>query len=79
MARITVEDCIKKIPNRFDLTMSAAVRAKELKKGHTPKVDVKEWRNTNGDLVMEKPTVIALREIAAGEVTADILRKLADN
>lgn len=76
MARITVEDCIEKIPNRFDLTMSAAVRTRELKKGHEPKVAVKQWKGPNGETESEKFTVVALREIAAGEVGTEMLKKL---
>ncbi len=57
MARITVEDCLQKIPNRFELVIVAAHRAKELLKGSHPLVE-----STN------KEVVTALREIAAGEV-----------
>ncbi|MBN3859833.1 DNA-directed RNA polymerase subunit omega [Neisseriaceae bacterium PsAf] len=65
MARITVEDCIVRIPNHFELTLVAAYRARQLANGATPLVqDVKN-----------KPTVTALREIAAGEITTDILKK----
>lgn len=57
MARVTVEDCLKVIPNRFELTLIAAKRARDLAVGGAePLVD------PQGD----KPTVIALREIAAG-------------
>lgn len=57
MARITVEDCLQVVPNRFELTLLAAKRARTLAAGtHDPKV---EWDN-------DKPTVVALREIAAG-------------
>jgi len=49
MARITIEDCLKQIPNRFQLTLAATYRARLLLQGHTPKVDAKD-----------KPTVIAL-------------------
>ncbi len=57
MARITVEDCLAKIPNRFELVVVAARRAKELLKGAPPLV-----RSEN------KEVVTALREIAAGKV-----------
>ncbi len=57
MARITVEDCLAKIPNRFQLVVVAARRAKELLKGAPPLV-----RSEN------KEVVTALREIAAGKV-----------
>jgi DNA-directed RNA polymerase subunit omega len=57
MARITIEDCLKVIPNRFDLTLVAAKRARELAlHAKEPCVD---WEN-------DKPTVVALREIATG-------------
>ena len=65
MARITIEDCIQHIPNHFELTLAAAYRARQLSNGATPFVsDVKN-----------KPTVTALREIAAGEIGVDILKK----
>jgi DNA-directed RNA polymerase subunit omega len=54
MARITVEDCLKQIPNRFELALAATYRARQLAQGHTPKLE------NNKD----KPTVVALREIA---------------
>ena len=60
MARITIEDCLAKIPNRFQLTLSATYRARQLVQGHTAMVDAKD-----------KPTVLALREIAAGKVRFD--------
>jgi len=63
MARITVEDCLEKIPNRFQLALAAVKRAKMLLRGARPLVD-----STN------KEIVTSLREIAAGEVrvkTAD--------
>lgn len=65
MARITVEDCIEKIPNRFKMTLVAAYRARELAQGHEPRV---ESRN--------KPTVTALREVAAGATGREMLRKV---
>jgi len=65
MARITVEDCLQKIPNRFQLVLCATYRARMLSQGHTPKI---ESRN--------KPSVIALREIAAGQVGIEMLRKV---
>ena len=66
MARITVEDCSDKITNHFDLTLAAARRARQLENGTAPLVD---------DVRHDKPTVTALREIAAGEVTAEILNR----
>ncbi|MDO4249059.1 MAG: DNA-directed RNA polymerase subunit omega [Neisseria sp.] len=66
MARITVEDCISKISNHFDLTLTAARRARQLENGTAPLVD--DTRNN-------KPTVTALREIAAGQITTEILKR----
>ena len=66
MARITVEDCIGRIPNHFDLTLPAARRARQLENGTTPLVD---------DIRHNKPTVTALREIAAGQVGVEILTR----
>ena len=65
MARITIEDCLAKIPNRFQLTLSATYRARQLVQGHTAMVDAKD-----------KPTVLALREIAAGKVGNEMLKKV---
>ena len=65
MARITVEDCLEQIPNRFNLTLVAAYRARELAQGHEPRL---ETRN--------KPTVTALREIASGATGLEMLRKV---
>ena len=65
MARITVEDCLQKIPNRFQLVLCATYRARMLSQGHTPKI---ESHN--------KPSVTALREIAAGQVGIEMLRKV---
>ena len=65
MARITVEDCIGRIPNHFDLTLTAALRARQLANGSTALVD--ESHN--------KPTVTALREIAAGQVGVELLQR----
>lgn len=56
MARVTVEDCLKNVKNRFELVMIAAKRARQLMRGKEAHV---EWDN-------DKPTVVALREIAAG-------------
>ena len=65
MARITVEDCLEQIPNRFQLVLAATYRARMLSQGHAPK---NETRN--------KPGVTALREFAAGEVGLEMLRKV---
>jgi DNA-directed RNA polymerase subunit omega len=66
MARITVEDCLEKIPNRFQLVLAATYRARMLSQGHAPKVESKG----------NKPGVTALREIAAGQVGVEMLRKV---
>ncbi len=65
MARITVEDCLKQIPNRFELALAATYRTRQSVQGHTPKVDAKD-----------KPTVTALREIASGQVGIEMLKKV---
>jgi DNA-directed RNA polymerase subunit omega len=65
MARITVEDCLAQIPNRFQLVLAATYRARMLSQGHAPKVDCKN-----------KPAVTALREIAAGKVGLEMLKKV---
>jgi DNA-directed RNA polymerase subunit omega len=66
MARVTVEDCLEHVANRFELVMVATKRARQIAvRGDQPMV---EWEN-------DKPTVVALREIAEGFVTADILDK----
>jgi DNA-directed RNA polymerase subunit omega len=57
MARITVEDCLEKTPNRFELVLGAARRAKQLLKGARPLVESNN-----------KEVVTALREVAAGVV-----------
>jgi len=63
MARITVEDCLREIPNRFLLTMVATKRAKQLYKGAQPLIE-----NKSGN----RKVVLALREIAAGKVEFEI-------
>ena len=65
MARVTIDDCIKLIPNRFNLTLAATYRARQLTLGSTPLVDPGR----------DKPTVIALREIAAGKIGVEILTR----
>ncbi len=66
MARITVDDCLEKIPNRFQLTLAAAYRARQVANGSEPLVS---------GIVKDKPTVVALREIAAGKVGLEILNR----
>ena len=63
MARITVEDCLQNVDNMFDLVLIAAARARRLANGAEASL---EWEN-------DKPTVMALREIAAGHVGPEIL------
>ena len=67
MARITVDDCLDNIPNRFQLTLIAAYRARQISNGSDPLVNLRGSR--------DKPTVIALREIAAGKVGLELLGK----
>lgn len=62
MARVTVEDCLKNLPNRYELVLNAAKRAHQLELGAAD-ASV-EWEN-------DKPTVVALREIAAGKTKFD--------
>ena len=61
MARITVEDCIEKVPNRFHLVQMASIRTKQLKKGARALVQSEE----------NKEVVVSLREIAAGYIHPD--------
>ena len=65
MARVTVDDCMKKIPNRFQLTLAATYRARQISAGGTPLVDAGK----------DKATVVALREIALGKVGLEILNR----
>ena len=65
MARTTVEDCLENVDNRFQLVLIASKRAREISMGAEPMVEIDN----------DKPTVIALREIAAGLVDASILDK----
>jgi DNA-directed RNA polymerase subunit omega len=65
MARITVEDCLQNEPNLFNLVLLAAKRARRLANGAEATV---EWEN-------DKPTVVALREIAAGNITLEMLEE----
>ena len=65
MARITVEDCLGNVDNLFQLVLLAAQRARRLANGAEPTV---AWEN-------DKPTVVAQREIAAGNVTVEMLRE----
>ncbi len=61
MARITVEDCLENIDNRFELVLTATKRARQIAHGAEPLVDEEN----------DKPTVIALREIAEGLIDSE--------
>ena len=65
MARITVDDCLKLVPNRFELTLAATYRARQITNGAAPMLEANR----------DKATVIALREMAAGKYGVDILVK----
>jgi DNA-directed RNA polymerase subunit omega len=65
MARITVDDCLKIIPNRFEMSLAATFRARQLANGAQPMLDASR----------DKPTVIALRELAAGKYGTEILNR----
>jgi DNA-directed RNA polymerase subunit omega len=65
MARITVEDCLHNVDNLFQLVLLAAQRARRLANGAEATLPLEN----------DKPTVLALREIAAGNITADMLRE----
>ncbi len=65
MARITVEDCLKRIPNRFEMALAATFRARQIANGSQAMLDANR----------DKPTVIALREMAAGKYGTEILIK----
>lgn len=64
MARVTVEDCLNNIDNRFNLVLTGTKRARALANGADAKLD---WEN-------DKPTVVALREIAEGLLPPDYLQ-----
>jgi len=65
MARVTVEDCLDHVDNRFELVMRATRRARQMYQGVEPLVDEEN----------DKPTVIALREIAEGLITDQVLEE----
>jgi len=67
MARVTVEDCLDNVENRFELVMVASKRARQIANGQEPQV---EFDN-------DKPTVIALREISEGLVGPEILEEVS--
>lgn len=63
MARVTVEDCLTQVENRFELVILSAKRARQLANGAEPTLD---WDK-------DKPTVMALRELAANSIDADVV------
>jgi len=63
MARVTVSDCLEKVDNRFELVLLASRRARQLMEGAEPSLEIEN----------DKPTVLALREIAAGNITEQLL------
>ena len=65
MARVTVDDCLQRISNRFQMTLAATYRARQITAGASPLIDAGR----------DKPTVIALREIAVGKVGLDVLHR----
>jgi len=65
MARITVADCLKLIPNRFELTLAAVYRARQIANGAAPMLEANR----------DKATVIALREMASNKYGVEILAK----
>ncbi len=65
MARVTVDDCIHSIPNRFQMTLAATYRARQITAGASPMVDIDR----------DKPTVIALRELALGLYGLEVLNR----
>ena len=68
MARITVEDCLSVVDNRFELVLMASKRARQLAKGVEPALDNSENQ--------DKPTVLALREIAARKVDSAMIEEV---
>ena len=65
MARVTVEDCIHNIPNRFEMTLAATYRARQITAGASPMVEANR----------DKPTVIALRELAQEMYGLEVLNR----
>ncbi len=68
MARVTVEDCLENVDNRFQLVLVATKRARQLEGGKDPHI---AWEN-------DKPTVVALREIADGLVGREVLNEVSE-
>ncbi len=69
MARVTVEDCLGQVGNRFNLVLVASKRARQIALGATPLVPPEK----------DKPSVIALREIAEGKITSEMIWELEAN
>jgi DNA-directed RNA polymerase subunit omega len=67
MARLTVEDCLPHVDNRFHLVLVASKRARQIAMGGEPMVSIDN----------DKPTVLALREIAEGKIGPDILNEVS--
>ena len=65
MARVTVDDCLQCIPNRFQMTLAATYRARQITAGASPMVDADR----------DKPTVIALRELAQEMYGLEVLNR----
>jgi len=65
MARVTIDDCLKKIPNRVQMTLAATYRARQIANGATPMVEANR----------DKPTVIALRELALAKFGVEVLNR----
>jgi DNA-directed RNA polymerase subunit omega len=65
MARITVDDCLKNISNRFEMSLAATYRARQITNGAQPMIEANR----------DKPTVIALRELAASKYGSEILNR----
>ena len=65
MARVTVDDCMQCIPNRFQMTLAATYPARQITAGATPMIDPDR----------DKPTVIALRELALGMYGLEVLNR----
>ncbi|NLR74901.1 MULTISPECIES: DNA-directed RNA polymerase subunit omega [Leeia] len=68
MARITIDDCLKRMSNRYNLTLAATTRARQIANGSTPLVE--QGR--------DKPTVVALKELAQGKLADDIVNRYRD-
>lgn len=65
MARVTVDDCLHCVPNRFQMTLAATYRARQITAGASPMVEPER----------DKPTVIALRELAQGKYGLEVLNR----